>query len=50
MRQICHGLQFGIKRISEQVLFESSAVYLLNLLGSNAAEITCEGTRVFFFF
>ncbi|XP_025413483.1 zinc finger MYM-type protein 1-like isoform X1 [Sipha flava] len=48
MSGIYNGLQARIKRISKQALFVPCAAHSLNLVGSNAAEATSEGTRFFF--
>lgn len=47
MSGIYNGLQARIKRISKQALFVPCAAHSLNLIGSNAAEATSEGTRFF---
>lgn len=48
-RQICQAYTMScIKRISKQALFVPCAAHSLNLVGSNAAEATSEGTRFYF--
>lgn len=43
-----NGLQARIKKYSKNANFVSCATHSLNLIGSNAAEITKEGTRFFY--
>lgn len=43
-----NGLQARIKKYSKNANFVPCAAHSLNLIGSNAAEITKEGTRFFY--
>lgn len=45
-----NGLQARIKKYSKNANFVPYAAHSLNLIGSNAAEITKEGTRFFYDF
>jgi hypothetical protein len=48
MSGIYNGLQACIKKYSKNANFVPCAAHSLNLIGSNAAEITKEGTRFFY--